>query len=213
MALFGNPTHHYKMAIIDLVSYINDASALVDAVTELILSIFRLLMPITLMTLSLCIFYFVFWFLRHWLHRRAAEKKARELIGRFDTHQVDFLGSLEDAGVIDVDGNTMQRRNLPRGWARVRKDRLEAITFALADEAYLQFGQREKSEANDLCTRKFLRDMISEYDSLRAKEKNIVLTKALSLSYVGPAEIEDAREFESTNCYGKRATTSKTHRF
>lgn len=201
------------MATTNFIDHIQGAAALMETFSELLVALFVLLLPVGTMVLSVYFSYCIFRSLVSWLRRRAAEKRAKKLIGRFDTHQIDFMGSLEDAGVIDEDGNSMQRRNLPRGWARVRKDRLSAIAFALADEAYFQFGQREKSEANDLCTRKFLRDMISEYSSLRAKEKNIILVMALSLSYVGPTEVEEMREFETTEAYGRRASATTSARF
>jgi len=180
---------------------------------ELSCSIIDFILAISLIIAPFVFSYFAFVWVRSWLRRRSAEGRARELIRRFDTHQVDFLGALEDAGAIDADGNVMRRNNLPRGWARVRTSRLEAVAFALADEAYFQFGQREKSEANDLCTRKFLRDQISEYTSLRAKDKSIVLAMALTLSYVGPSVTEEMQETESTDAYAVRTRFQQAHRW
>ncbi len=152
-----------------------------------------------LSTVALTIYFIyraVYWFLTH-----SREARARQLLFLFGTHELTTEEALLGAGV-ELGGNGDEPSAPIRGWRRVHKNRLLELAFVLADEAYLQFGERDKSRANDLITRKFLRDFVSKYDSLRAKDRSRAIEMALTLSYVPPSERTEMEELESTNAYG-----------
>jgi hypothetical protein len=96
------------------------------------------------------------------------------------------------------------------GWVRVRPDRFNTLAMAAADEAYNEYGARRRSEANDLVTRKFLRDQFRQLEDLRAKDMNRLIEVALPLSYVQPPQREvmtnmwDCPAFEQRTQYDGR---------
>jgi len=144
-----------------------------------------------------------------WCWNYAKERRSARFLKWFGNHDQDLVDSLVDVGAVDFLGEAIPRGNGIRGWRRVRRSAITEIAFSLADEAYLQFGRRDKSKANDLVTRKFLRDLLSKYDSLRAKDRSRIIEVALTLSYVPPQEGADMEELESTSAYAKLVPSSK----
>ncbi len=142
-----------------------------------------------------------------WVWTRQTERRVAGFLSRFDTHECDREDALAYAGVVGGDAITQRPAGVVRGWQRIRRDNITEIAFALADEAYLFYGRRDKSKANDLVTRKFLRDQLSEYDSLRAKDKSRIIEIALTLSYVPPSEAEDMQVVARSAAYGRRVAT------
>jgi hypothetical protein len=149
------------------------------------------------------VYKFVVWC---WTYTR--EKKAARFLSWFGNHDNDLVDSLTEVGAVDHEGAATARGDGIRGWTRVRRSAVTEIAFSLADEAYLQFGRRDRSKANDLVTRKFLRDLLSKYDSLRAKDKSRIIEIALSLSYVPPSEFEDMTVLESSRAYRSAVPTA-----
>lgn len=74
---------------------------------------------------------------------------------------------------------------------RVRPRRFEALASSLAWECYAQFGARERTEANILVSRKFMRDLLDEKRGLRAKDRARLIDRALLLSFMPTAELRD----------------------
>jgi len=147
------------------------------------------------------IFFTVCYKVVNWLLLYFPEQRARALLSDFGRSGSDLRDELVGAGVAAPDGSPIRRAGVVRGWNRVRPQHLRHMAFGLADEAYLQFGRRDKSQANDLITRKFMRDHLSQFDSLRARDASIVIDIALTLSYVPTAEWCEMEEVESTRAY------------
>ncbi len=143
-------------------------------------------------------------FYRRWL----LENKTRDWLNGFGTHEAD----VEDCLVEEAPAEENAQAGQIRGWRREPRGLHTKLAFVAADEAYLQFGRREKSQANDLVTRKFLRDWLRERPGLRAKDASAVIEVALSLSYVPPAEWREIAEMEVTRAY-TQATNMKRSSF
>ncbi len=90
---------------------------------------------------------------RRWIR----EKQAQDWLRDFGNHEVEIEDCLGEqaAAVVGAEAQI-------RGWRREPRGLKTKLSFIAADEAYLQFGRREKSQANDLVTRKFLRDWLRE---------------------------------------------------
>lgn len=82
------------------------------------------------------------------------------------------------------------------------------MASALAWECYAQFGSRERSEANLLVSRKFMRDLLGEYQDLRAKDKARLVDRALLLSFLPTLELQDMVELSSTHVWKDREAVS-----
>lgn len=146
----------------------------------------------------------------NWLLLYFPEQRARALLADFGRSDSDLRGELIRAGVATPDGKPIPRAGAVRGWNRVRPQHLREMAYGLADEAYLQYGRRDKSQANDLITRKFLRDQLSQFDSLRARDRSSVIDLALTLSYVPTSEWCEMEEVESTRAYRSLVHFSKS---
>ncbi len=118
-------------------------------------------------------------------------------------------------GNVAIDAESAARaadvmREARGGWVRIRPDRFNKLAMAAADEAYNEYGARRRSEANDLVTRKFLRDQFRQLEDLRAKDMNRLIEVALPLSYVQPPQREvmtvmwDCPAFEQRTTYDSR---------
>jgi hypothetical protein len=79
-----------------------------------------------------------------------------------------------------------------------------AIAMALARRAYLQFGPRARSEANELITRKFLRDVVLELKDLSIKDACAVVDVALSLSFLPSAARREMNQYDRTFAFEER---------
>jgi len=133
------------------------------------------------------------------------EAIAARLIQDFRSYGSDWHDEAVAVGAtVDVNGKVEPTpRPHARGWTRITKNKLQDMAFALADEAFFQYGRRRKSQANDLITRKFMRDHLSKFDTLRAKDKSLIIEIALPLSYVVPSETEIMDEVVRTRAYGE----------
>jgi len=87
---------------------------------------------------------------------------------------------------------------------RVRSKPGLAIAMALARRAYLQFGPRPRTEANELITRKFLRDVVLELRDLRIKDACAVVDVALSLSFLPSAARREMNQYDRTFAFEER---------
>jgi len=67
---------------------------------------------------------------------------------------------------------------------RWSKQSRRGMAFEVAAKAYFQFGHRSESEANELITRKFMRDALADYKDLRAKDASAIIDMALPLSFL-----------------------------
>ncbi len=176
------------------------------ATTTLNTDIMLVVILITVLTVAATFLwglYSVVCFCVRWCWNYKKEVSARKFLSWFGNHDDEFSGSLQKVGAVDAEGKATARVGGARGWTRVRRSAITEIAFGLADEAYLQFGRRDKSKANDLVTRKFLRDQLSKFDSLRAKDKSRIIEIALSLSYVSPDTAVEMESLEGTNAYAR----------
>jgi len=81
---------------------------------------------------------------------------------------------------------------------RFRPRRFESLASAFAHEAYLQFGHRTRSEANEIITRKFLRDLALEHKDLRARDASAIVDVALHLSFLPSLALRDVNRSRRT---------------
>jgi len=125
------------------------------------------------------------------------ERETKAWLGEFGNHPADVEDCLADK----ASEGSEQPSKRPRGWSRQSKGATGKLALVAADEAYLQFGRRERSQANDLVTRKFLRDWLRERPGLRAKDLSAIIEVALSLSYVPPKEYVVVSGYEQTRAY------------
>ncbi len=132
-----------------------------------------------------------------YIGRRRLEGKALSWLDRFGNHEYEMEDCLEQGAPSGGEGPDGQ----VRGWRREPRGLRSKLAFVLADEAYLQFGRRERSQANDLVTRKFLRDLCRERKGLRAKDMSAAIEVALALSYVPPQEMFEVEAYRSTAAY------------
>lgn len=168
-----------------------------------------------------------------WMERRRRNALAKECIARFDNLDGSFANVLESArqdsarrdaieatavtsavlSNMGVAGVTVEsacaqkaaeRMREQRGWIRIRNHRLTELAFSAADEAYNEFGARSLSKANDLVTRKFLRDFFRECKDLRTKDANRAIEIALPFSYLPPAERGSMQEFVTLDPFVER---------
>jgi len=101
----------------------------------------------------------------------------------FESLLVDSRGDVETplAAPSVPDSTTGPPRRLTKR-RRVRPQ-VGKIACSLAKAAYLQFGDRIRSAANLLITRKWMRDRLSEYADLRAHDAGNIIDAALELSF------------------------------
>jgi len=92
---------------------------------------------------------------------------------------------------------------------RQPKDR---VVHALAQEAYYNFGNRQRSEANNLVTRRWMRDRLDSYPSIRFKDRAAIIDKALVLSFVPSLDSREAESLAQTDTFMDRSTTVPLYR-
>ncbi len=174
--------------------------------------------------------------LNRFLERRRRNKVAKRVLNQFDNLDQNLAGAHRSAvqeseqsdsreavtlatsrllgvgvGNVSIDsgsaaGEADKMKVARGGWVRVRPDRFNVLAMAAADEAYNEYGARRRSEANDLVTRKFLRDQFRQLEDLRAKDMNRLIEVALPLSYVQPPQRE-----VMTNMWDCPAFEQRTH--
>ncbi len=136
-------------------------------------------------------------------------KKVEGDLKRFGSHEKELDQLVEDAteevctseGGVEPSG----RRVWKRMTSRVQRN----LAYVVADEAYFQFGRRERSKANDLVVRKYIRDYLRDLKGpvLRAKDASTITELAVSLSYVPPEQYWEIKEAEGTKAYRSRVPT------
>lgn len=148
-------------------------------------------------------FAWVFWRLLLFASRRELEWHARRVVSEFDGGALDLVEEVEGARaetlpLADEDGHFPLRNGRLAGY------RLRSIAYALADQTYFQYGKRDRSEANLLITRKFMRDKLEEYKDLRFKDRNEVIDMALYLSFMPTLTLRAMNEYDSTWAFEER---------
>lgn len=146
-------------------------------------------------------------FLIWWLRRRVVGPAGR-VLAQHDLLDVDFeeLVSAERAPY-DQRQPLVREAGAEGGGIppfRYRPARFEQLASALAWECYAQFGHRERSEANVLVSRRFMRDILAEHQDLRAKDKARLLDRALLLSFIPTSELSDMVEMSTEDVWRDR---------
>lgn len=86
-----------------------------------------------------------------------------------------------------------------------RPGRRPKIVFALAAQAYFQFGKRPPSEANMIITRKFMRDELEQYKDLRVTDALGIIDSALYMSFLPSQHLRLMNQAVRTRVYHERA--------
>lgn len=94
-------------------------------------------------------------------------------------------------------------------YLRPRRGTSRKMAAALAYEAYFQFGHRERSEANLMITRKFMRDKLSELKDMRAKDAALIVDGALYLSFLPSLTLQDMNAMDGTSAFADRSADVK----
>jgi len=151
------------------------------------------------------VFYSIIYAIYCYFRDNGYEAIAAKLIQDFRNYGSDWREEAVALAINVDNGGSSEPAPRPhiRGWQRVTQNKLQDLAFSLADEAFFQYGRRKKSQANDLVTRKFMRDYLSKYDTLRAKDKSLIIEIALPLSYVVPSETEVMDQVVRTRTYGE----------
>jgi hypothetical protein len=119
-----------------------------------------------------------------WLFRKQADLEEKACLWIQD-YLEDETGN-EEAEVLAF--NPSRR---PRRFARF-----------LGKRAYLQFGHREKTKADMLMTRKWLRNLVQkEYASLRVQQQIETIDEALFLSYIPTERFVECSDMADTESY------------
>jgi hypothetical protein len=87
---------------------------------------------------------------------------------------------------------------------RIRKRVRNVAASSYALQAYLKFGQRRKSEANVIITRKYISDMLSEQPDMRIRDKVEIMDTATFLSFLPTESSQLCGAFEKTEAFTKR---------
>jgi hypothetical protein len=128
-----------------------------------------------------------------------SERRAEVLIRRFDSEvrlSLDEIVSEERrrADVGTVDGKRV----------RFRPQKLNDMGIALAHEAYYHFGHRPRSDANILITRKYMRDLLEEYEDLRAVDAARAIDMGLYLSFLPSSTLREMNVISDTIVFDDR---------
>ncbi len=161
-------------------------------------------------TCVVAVFGWVMWKLLLFASRRELEWRARHMVAEFDGGALDLVEEVaaardETLPLAREDG-TFPLRN-----GRLAGYRLRGMAFSLADQAYFQFGKRERSEANLLITRKFMRDRLEEFKDLRFKDRNEVIDMALYLSFMPTLALRAMNEYDDTWAFKERQADVPHH--
>lgn len=152
-----------------------------------------------------------------WIFHRGLEHRAADFLEQFDDNYVELVSTVERAREEDglpiggPEGDAGPRQRFIR-LARHRPGRGREMAFALAELAYFQFGFRLRSEANELITRKFMRDSLAEFKDLRKKDAAGVIDVALPLSFLPSQAMRSMGELESTDAFQDRSRADPSAR-
>jgi hypothetical protein len=127
-----------------------------------------------------------------WFGKSRIELLAEEV---FKNHDQSDTGVSASAEMMASAG-----RMAPRIRRRVRG--VAASSYAL--QAYLKFGQRKKSEANVIVTRKYISDLLSEEPDMRIRDKIEIMDTATFLSFIPSESSQLCGAFEKTEAFSKR---------
>lgn len=177
-------------------------------------NIIAIVVLITIVCLALTIIVggvYGLWKVVVWCWRYSFEMKVGKFLSMFDNHDLDLTDALIESRAVNVELEARPRQHGVRGWQRIRKDNMTQIAYGLADEAFLFFGTRNKNKANDIITRKWMRDHISKFDSLRAKDKSTIIEMALTLSYVAPVIASQMRDIVDSDTYKGRVVVDDSY--
>lgn len=140
------------------------------------------------------------------VERLKRERRAQLLIDGFDSHETDLEDAIEnergEAGLLagGIAGPQPKPKRL-----RFRRQKAQEVAFGLADAAYFQFGPRVKTQANEMITYKFMRDLIGEYKDLRKRDQKEILAAALHLSFVPSRTWQVMNELAQTEVFKLRS--------
>lgn len=127
----------------------------------------------------------------------------RVLFGDWEFVAADRLNAFDQSAGLALeellDGMGFRREGFdeaPR--PRRRVTRMRDLQNALAEEAYFEFGYRRRDEANELITRKFMRDLLRDRPDLRAADARVAIDGALALSFLPTRELQLSNVIHST---------------
>lgn len=138
------------------------------------------------------------WRLFRWLRWEIA---AANILRYYDGHDQGFAFEKQAAVEEDQRLDPGEEGKPITRWYRSRR---LGLAHALAEEAYYQFGARERTEAELLVTRKFMRDWLKEHRDLRAKDAAQIIDQALYLSFLPSTTLRDMRCVAETRRYRMR---------
>nr|WRQ65716.1 hypothetical protein [Tolivirales sp.] len=97
-----------------------------------------------------------------------------------ETHVVTLTKTVECGGEVTCPVNNVKRTK------RLTKGKRSKFAMALAKEAYLKFGKRPVSEANEIVTRKWMTKYLEseKFVDLRTVDKILAIDRAIFLSFV-----------------------------
>ncbi len=152
------------------------------------------------------------WLCTRWVWRRlfswGVEARARALLRDFESHDASLEQELTLLRGPDGPEAVAGAQRAPVvGWGRRRR---KGMAFALAEEAYYQFGHRDRSEANLLVTRKFMRDMLKEHRDLRARDASDLIDRALYLSFLPSYTLREMNVLSDTHEFAVRNSNSSS---
>jgi hypothetical protein len=128
-----------------------------------------------------------------------------DLARRYDEHWMDLKEVVETARQEDgvpLDGSANDQAL--GTYLRKKYGRRELMVFALAGSAYLQFGFSEKSLANMLVYRKYMRDLITQYKDLRALDAAGIIDSAIHLSFLPSPALRDMSQMMTLPAFRER---------
>jgi len=128
------------------------------------------------------------------------ERDCFSLVGLFDAMDENFVGVCDEEG-ITVGTPQQQRAGRKRPQNRTR------MAHALAHEAYMEFGHREKSAANAIITRKWMRDHIGQFKDLRAVDAAMVIDEAMPYSFLPSRALRYMNVLQTTDAWIDREDT------
>jgi hypothetical protein len=144
--------------------------------------------PVTILGTKLAYQYAKRW----WTHTPLIEIKARKALSELDAC---------DMGVEAAD-SVMETHSVGLEKPRRRCRRRVAASYAL--QAYLKFGDRPKSSANVLVTRKYISDLLTEKQHLRLRDKVEIMDLAVFLSFVPTKMKLECDAMMNTTAYAER---------
>lgn len=86
------------------------------------------------------------------------------------------------------------------------------IAYALAQEAYYNFGARPRTEANNLITRRWMRDRMDSFGDVRFIDRASIIDKALVLSFLPTLESRETESLAQTYSFLDRSTTTPLYK-